>query len=394
MKKRPAAFQAKAMGFSTLATNELGSLMNEFGTVFLKKVTLTDDNVCFSGISIATVFAMLLSGARGETAVQLKRCLRVDGIVDIDAHFQALTTTLRPHELSEGIYMLNVASKMFVSSHLPISEQFKNTIEANYSAKVETFDFATDSVKGTDLINKWVYWQTKCKFNRALDEALGPETKLVIVNIIYFKAVWQNRFDSRSTRQDVFYGVVDTKVDFMFCECLVRAYRDDAKNITVVKVPYVGNASMVYVVTNDKSGLDSLIASSSCEDFEYMVKTALSAPPVEAFVYMPKFKIQHEYDLIPILSSLGVKDLFDPTKSDLSGINDKRDLYVNMAMHKAVVDVDEDGTEAAVVTGDVTEDESKPKLLPIVYRINRPFVFFIRDHNTGINLFSGAISRI
>ncbi|KAI1286290.1 Leukocyte elastase inhibitor [Halotydeus destructor] len=376
-----------------MAATELGRSINDFGIDFLKQVASSTDNVFYSSASISTAFAMLLAGANGDTAHQLKRSFKLDHLIEVHEQFGSLMTILKPREQSNSTYELNMANKLVISSEMNVLEQFRTIIETKYKASVDAVNFARGA-EISDGINTWISEQTRGMIRKALDGPLDAMTKFVIINAIYFKGAWEGKFDAKDTSKDTFYGVNQTQIDFMYKKAQVRGFKDWSKDITVLELPYIGNASMIVIMPNSMNGLEGLLSSSSSEDLESMVDKVMQSYKEEAFVYLPKFKVETKYDLKPVLTKLGVEQVFSPTTADLSGVSGQRGLYVNLALHKAVVEVDEEGTKAAAVTIIAARTISIGFDRTPVYRIDRPFLFFIRDHVSGINLFAGTISKL
>ncbi|KAI1286293.1 Leukocyte elastase inhibitor [Halotydeus destructor] len=378
---------------ATLESNELARWINEFGNDFLKEVASDTANVCFSSASITTAFAMLLAGAEGNTADQLMKGLKIDHVSDIHGHFKSLMKILEPRELSYSHYELVMNNVLMISKRMPVTEKFRKILDLQYNTAIDYVDFLKDSATATSDINDWISMKTRGHVKKQVYE-VRPDTRFIIINVIYFKGLWELEFDPRLTVKAAFYSQGERLINYMYRECYFRAYRDKKKDITAMELPYVGNASMIVIMPNQTAGLAHLIATSSPEDYVHVSQTVMNTPVQEAFIYIPKFSIEAEYDLKPILTKMGVEDLFDSLTSDLSGVNGGSDLYVNMAMHKAAVVVDEEGTEAAAVTIEVSQEE--PIFTPDarVYRVNRPFLFFIRDHVSGINLFAGSITKL
>ncbi|KAI1286172.1 Leukocyte elastase inhibitor [Halotydeus destructor] len=380
---------------SAMASTELGRSINDFGIDFLKQVSSSTGNVFYSSASLSTAFGMLIAGANGHTADQLKQSFKLDQLSDVHEHFGSLMNALKPREQSNSTYELNMANKFVVSDDMPVLEQFRNIIENKYKASVDSVNFARDGAKATNDINAWVSEQTRGMIKKALDDPLNAMTKFVLINAIYFKGAWESKFEVKDTKKEAFYGVEENQIDFMHQKTQLRAYADSAKDVTVVELPYVGNASMIIILPNENNGLESVVSSSSSEDIENLIKNVKQSYKHEAFVYLPKFKVETEYNLIPILSKMGVQHVFNPMTADLSGVSGRRGLFVGLALHKAVVDVDEEGTKAAAVTviGVRLTSVRQPPPIP-TYRVNRPFLFFIRDNVSGINLFAGTISKL
>ncbi|KAI1298444.1 Leukocyte elastase inhibitor [Halotydeus destructor] len=375
-----------------MATNELGQSINQFGVDFLKQVS-SRDNAFFSSASISTAFAMLLAGSAGDSSNQLKAMLKLEKIGDVNEQFGKLMNILKPRTQTNETYQLNTANKLVVNNDITVAEQFRKVIENQFKATIDAVNIAKEGPKVTADINNWVKEQTKGMIKQILNEPLDANTKLVILNAIYFKGTWVNKFHSGSTHKAKFHGSKENEIDFMHKLGEVRVHEEKDKALVVIELPYVGSASMVIILPDSKDGLKSLIEKLSNQDIEDLIKKVTDTYDREAHIYLPKFKLETEFDLVPILSKLGAKDIFDPSKADLGGVSNSR-LFVTAALHKAVVDVNEEGTEAAAVTAIMARCYMSTPIQPPTYRVDRPFLFFIRDNVSGINLFAGKIGSL
>ncbi|KAI1286175.1 Leukocyte elastase inhibitor [Halotydeus destructor] len=376
---------------------ELALSVNAFSIDYLKLVYSSTDNVFFSSASLSTAFAMLIAGARGPTADELKQAFKINHISDVDQHYGPLMNFLI-HPDAIGSYNLSMGNKMVVSDDMPILEQFKTFIAKTYKTGVDSVNFARDGAIARDSINAWVSKRTIYMIKEILDDPLTSQSKLVLLSGIYFNGTWISKFQAQDTKKETFYGVPESQVDFMFQKACLRAFFDVSKDVTVIELPYIGNTSLFIALPNENTGLESLVSSLSRGDLERYVVYMKQQYKNEVSLYMPKFRVESSYDLIPILSKMGVHRVFDELEADLSGITGSRGLFVSLALHKATFDVDEEGPkESSVVfySGEATVSSNSDVVIqPETYRINRPFLFFIRDQITDVNLFTGTISRL
>jgi len=217
--------------------------------------------------------------------------------------------------------------------------------------------------------------------------------KLVILNAIYFKGQWSSKFDAKETKKADFYnhGKDAKQVDTMYKPKSPLRYSRQEDH-SVIELDYVGNASMVIVLPHERTGLENVIKNFDASKIEESLKRGRTGEDVH--IYMPKFKLETSYDLKPILQSMGIKDIFDSRRANFAGISDAKDLYVSDAIHKAIVEVDEEGTVAAAVTAVRMRAMAVIRPIPVVFKVEHPFAFFIRDQQTGINLFSGVINEL
>jgi len=382
-----AAFTASVI----MAETAISRSINSFAVDFVKNVSPKEDNVFFSSASISTAFAMLAAGSRGATEDQLKTTFKLNELDDVNEQFSNLMTILKPRAQTNETYELNMANKLVLSSNDHVRDEYKSIIVNKFKATVDEYDFSRDAARAVQEINQWVSDETRGMIDYVLDD-LDPLTKLVILNAIYFKGAWKVPFEKEATHQDTFFGSVENQVDFMTKKDDIRALKDDDKKFTALELPYVGNASMVIFLPDEKNGIEQLVQSLTSSEIERVINDLSQTAAVESDLYLPKFKVETEYDLKSILVELGVSHVFSPFNADLTGISSHGGLHVSKAIHKAVVDVDEEGTKAAAVTAIVMESYSI-RIDPL-YRVDRPFLFFIRDNVSGINLFTGKIAKL
>ncbi len=259
---------------------------------------------------------------------------------------------------------------------------------------VARLDFAkTEQARQT--INAWVEEQTENKITDLIPpRALSADTKLVLTNAVYFHGDWQKPFAKAGTREQDFHltNSDKQKVPLMHQSAAVRYGAVD--DLKVLELPYGdGRLSMVVLLPNEIKGLGRLEAQFSSQKLQQWITSLHRVDKVE--VYLPKFKTTSQFQLASTLSALGMPSAFNANTADFSGMTGGRDLCLSAVLHKAFVDVNEEGTEAAAATGAVAVPTAaivpEPQAPP-VFRADHPFLFLIRDHRTGAILFLGRIS--
>ena len=357
---------------------------NDFGADLYGAIGAKPGNVVFSPASISTALAMTYAGARGDTAAQMAKTMHLPGApFDVHAGYGALLTRLT--STATGDPELRVANRLFGQKGWTMEAPFLSITKDRYAAPVELLDFgASDAARGT--INTWVDKQTGSRIKDLIPSgALSADTRLVLANAIYFKAKWATAFEKKATTDDAFFGV-KAKVPTMH-RTMTVGYADFA-DAQVLDLPYLGKdpnhaASMRVVLPKKKDGLGAL---GSKRTFELMrAKTSL----VEVVVSLPRFKVTQPTDLGVVLQGLGMVDAFKQGKADFSGIHKTEKLYVSKALHKAFVQVDEEGTEAAAATAIVVGTDSVS--IPVVFKADHPFAWALRDTSTGALLFAGRV---
>ena len=337
-----------------------------------------NDNIFFSPVSISTAFAIVYEGANGNTADEIRDVF--DFPQDDDKRRNSFLSLIK--NLNEDKeYKLRLANALWLAEEFKPLDEYVDVARDYYDSEVTTVDFNSD---GIDLINDWVNDKTEGKIkNIFAPDPANAAIKLAITNAIYFKGTWTEQFDPEKTVTDDFYISPDTAVKVPLMELktsfLNLARTDQAR---IVELPYEGEkVSMLVLLPEDIDGLDSLEESITIDNLK---KWTGEFQEMKTRVYLPKFQIETTYDLIPFLQEMGIHDAFG--NADFSGISDSG-LFIDKVIHKAFVDVNEEGTEAAAATGMAMLQSG-----PIEFRADHPFLFVIQDDDTGQILFIGRIT--
>ncbi len=343
-------------------------------------------NLFFSPNSIHAALAMTSTGARGNTAAQMSKTLRLPTQNPHEA-YAGLLKQLKPPK--EGGYELRVANALWGQKGYPWLKDFLDTTKAGYDAGLREVDFVTATEAARKTINAWVEGQTNRKIKDLLKPGvLKPLTRLVLTNAIYFKGDWVSQFDKKQTRDMPFkLSASRTAKAPMMYQKAKFGYTED-KTAQVLSMPYKGkDLSMMVLLPKKVDGLGDMAKKLTADDLAALAGKAYRR---EVRVYMPKFKMTSQFSLKQVLTAMGMSEAFIPGKADFSGMNGKRDLFISAVVHKAFVDVNEEGTEAAAATGVVIGLTSMgPR--PLVFRADHPFLFVIRHDRTGTILFMGRV---
>jgi serpin B len=359
-----------------------------------------DGNRFISPFSISTALAMTYAGSQDETALQMAKALRFKLppsqlhsafhklITDLHARNAAQVAPDRPADVE-----LFTANAIWTQSGERILADFQKRIEINYQGGLYPVDFHHAPEESLRSINAWVEEQTRGKIKDLLKSTqIDAKTLLIITNAIYFKALWASPFVKEKTSQEDFFtsprDVV--RVDMMKQSGRFR-YADEG-SLQVLELPYKGNTlAMVIVLPKAKDGLGSFESSLTASKIDTCL-AKLSSHRME--VSLPKFKLIAECELKDALSELGMPVAFQPGAADYSGITGTRDLAISAVVHKAFLEVEERGTEAAAATGVVIARMAAAIAQPpVVFRADHPFFFLIRDTSTGTILFLGRLVR-
>ncbi|KFZ48577.1 Leukocyte elastase inhibitor [Antrostomus carolinensis] len=354
-------------------------------------------NVFFSPVSVSAALAMVLLGAKGNTEAQvlkfsllLFQTLHFDEVEDLHSRFQSLTTDVNR---SNAPYLLRLANRLFGEKSYSFLPDFLTNTQKLYGADLATVDFLQAYDEARKEINQWVEEKTEGKIRNLLSEGtVNNMTKLVLVNAIYFKGNWAEKFKEVDTTDMPFrlnknerktVKMMYQKKKFNF------GYIPEVK-IRVLELPYDGRElSMIILlpddIEDDSTGLQKLEKQLTLEKLqEWTCPEHLYSTDVH--VRLPKFKLEESYDLQSDLAAMGLLDVFDSGKADLSGMSGARDLFLSKVVHKAFVEVNEEGTEAAAATAGIA-------MLCMVmeedFNADHPFLFFIRHNPTKSIFFFG-----
>ncbi|XP_046444643.1 leukocyte elastase inhibitor-like isoform X2 [Daphnia pulex] len=353
------------------------------------------ENVFISPFSVAAVLSMVGVGARGNTAVQLKKSMGLTNYVAENGNSDSVIGSLIQSIKGDENFTLEAANQLYVAEKYQLTDDFKQNLNDNYGAAGQTVDFAVDASR--TKINEWVEEFTQHKIKDLLPEgSVNSLTKLVLVNAVYFKGNWMRKFDSSLTAVEPFYlGSKDKQknVNMMHIDAEFRTGYIESLDARLLELPYVGRKlSMFIVLPNKIDGLPELelkMHEASLDDSNVEMRSA------KLHVAIPKFKLDADIKLKDILIEMGIADLFDANAADFSGISGEKDLFVSDIFHKSFIDVNEEGSEAAAATGAVmmTRMMIFPPEPPAPFVADHPFYYFIRDNVTKLILFSGRLAQ-
>jgi serpin B len=346
----------------------------------------------FSPFSISTALAMAYAGARGETAAEMEDVLRFarKGKALHGAYGELIASLNERGEA--GAYRMSVANALWGQSGYRLLEPFLELTEASYGAGLRNMDFKADPEAARREINAWVEEKTMDKIKELLVRGvITDQTRLVLTNAIYFKGKWANEFDEDRTEDAPFFLVDGEEVEAPLMNKMDSFHYMENEVLQALSMPYVGQElSMVILLPRAKDGIAALEKSLAWDDVSACVKTA-QRRRVE--VYLPKFTVTSQFLLKKALGDMGMQRAFNADMADFSGMTGGRDFFIWAAVHKAFVDVNEEGTEAAAATGlvmGVTAIMPDEEEIP-VFRADHPFLFMIMDNRSGAVLFMGRV---
>ncbi|XP_030612509.1 leukocyte elastase inhibitor-like isoform X2 [Archocentrus centrarchus] len=372
----------------------LSKANSAFSLALLKQ--LSDDNktgnIFFSPFSISSALAMVMLGAGGNTVTQMSECLKTkDCCDDVHSSFAQLLSELNK---SDAPYSLSVANRLYGEQSYQFVEDFLGKTRKHYNAELEAVNFIESYDAARLNINSWVEKQTQGKIKDLLAEGvLNSLTRLVLVNAIYFKGLWNKQFKEDQTRDAQFrLNKNDTKpVKMMHQKSKFPLTFVHDINCQILELPYKGNELSMLIflpqnIEDSTTGLEKLEKKLTFEKFvEWTNPNMMDETEVQ--VGLPRFKLEENYDMKDVLVRMGMVDAFDMSKSDFSGMSPANDLVLSKVVHKAFVEVNEEGTEAAAATAAIMM--LRCARIPDRFIADHPFLFFIRHNPSMSILFAG-----
>ncbi|KAH8009711.1 hypothetical protein HPB51_019022 [Rhipicephalus microplus] len=360
----------------------------------LQSKNMENENVVCSPFSITSALAMLGGGAGSTTSKQIFAVLNLKASKDkIREHFRNLLTTMSGCAPGATFF---VANRIYSDQQFPVRSSYIDLLESSYRATLKTVNFTSDHEAVRQEANHWASEQTASKVQDMLRPgSVDSRTLLVHTSAISFKSFWQFPFHSvNTTRQNFRIDYKTTvRVNMMLTDCSFKVGHSEELCATALEIPYRGQkASMVILLPDEVEGLFSLEDSITWTRIS-MLLADMKVQDVE--VSLPKFKLDYTLPLKKTLEDLGVKDLFTPGEADLSGIFQSDRPAVSEIIHKAAVEVNEEGTEpAASMARAVIESTGKVAAQTMRFTVDHPFMFFIKSNEPDVIIFMGSVRKL
>jgi len=375
------------------AANDVESLAGgntAFALDLYARLKSADGNLFFSPYSISTCLATTYAGAQGDTAAQMAQTLHFGTNQNqLAASFGELQKQLNDDQEKTGVE-LSTANGLWGQKDHPFLPAFLAIAEQSYGAHLKQIDFHTHADTARTELNDWVGRQTKGKITDLIQPGvLNPATRLVLVNAIYFKGSWAREFDKHSTADAPFTVAPDQRAVVPMMNQTAAFEYAKVDGLQVLELPYAGDdLSMVVLLPRESDGLKGVENLLNTQTLDRWLAQALEQ---KVTVFLPKFKMAAQFSLAKPLAEMGMTEAFSPN-ANFSGMDGERDLFISAVVHKAFVDVNEEGTEAAAATGVVMRSMAimMPRPTP-VFRADHPFIFLIRDNHSGSILFLGRL---
>jgi serpin B len=362
---------------------------NRFGLNLFSQIRQKEGskNVFFSPLSVFIALEMTHNGAAGETAAEMARTLNTGSLSAADTASSSLDLLKRLKSVDSKVELL-IANSLWARRGFQFNEGFLTLNRQFYLAEVTPLDFSSPQAKAT--INDWVSKNTKGLIPSIVDQ-INSQHVLFLINAVYFKGQWQTPFDKQQTKAAPFHlaAGADKQIAFMARTGRFPYYRGD--RFQAVELPYgEGGAYATLFLPDAGTSMDDFLKGLN---FEKWSEWTRSFRPTPGEVRIPRFKLEFAATLNDQLKALGMPSAFDSNRADFRGMRTERDVYISEVRHKAVVEVNEEGTTAAAATSvgvAVTSVQVDPPK-PFTFIADRPFLMTIRDRQTGAILFMGAV---
>ena len=371
----------------TSQEKQLVSSTEIFGFKLFKQVNQTaeDSNIFISPLSVSTALGMTLNGANGKTYDEMKSTLELTGANqdDINKAYHSLNqmlTQIDPKVIFES------ANSIWYRQGVTFEKSFLDVNKDYFDATVQGLDFSNPSSAG--IINDWVNEKTNGKIPSIIDH-IPTEAVMYLINAIYFKGTWLYKFDSAATKQDDFYVTQNNPV-----KCMMMSQKDkfdyyQSSGYQAIELPYGnGDFSMLVILPSGGTNINSFINQIDESFWDNLINNMDSS---EVNLWLPKFKLEYNIELSKTLEDMGMSSAFDPFQADFSKLRPQKDIDISRVLHKAYIKVDEEGTEAAAATAVEMSLTAVIGPSPIYMKVNHPFLFAIRENNSGAILFIGKV---
>lgn len=365
---------------------------NALATNLMKLITSDNEgSFIFSPLSVGYALAMVNNGAKGETEKQIRDVIGFgdNSASDVNEFYKYLTQSLLG---VDNTVKMNIANAQvfntFIGDESKYNKSYKSALTNYYDALFEGYDFIKDNGKALSAINSWASKQTEGMINPLLEE-LSPDSATLLMNAIYFKGSWADKFNASNTRKEQFTMAGGKKIEVEMMNQTSNVSYRAMNGYKVISKPYGNGAfKMTFILPNEGISTAELVKDFDRSTWEVLTKDTGER---EVKIKIPKFETSFKLELNDYLKSLGMTDAFLGSKADFSNMSDELSLYISKIFQKARIKVEEKGTEAAAVTVidmKVTSALPSPSEPPTFYA-TRPFLYAISEISTGAILFMG-----
>ena len=366
---------------------------NQFAIAMYRQINghtgQADDNVFFSPYSLSTAMAMLYAAAEGETKAQIQKTFYYPSMDILNPNSAALYNQFNKPNPD---YKLATVNDLWMEQGLTPTKSYVDTVQRYYGGQVTNLDFESNPNPSRLIINKKIAQHTNQLIPELLPKgSIKPITVAVLTNAIYFKGDWKVPFEVQSTTEQPFYNHIGTSPNIKMMQLQEDFGYSEDKQVQVVQLPYKGDDLSMLVVlpkSKDKAAMQQLVQDLSADTIKQWSKDLVTQ---EVNVHLPKFKLEASYQMKNLLTDMGMPRAFEKG-AGFNLFDNSPPIKIDDVYHKAVVIVDEKGTEAAAATG-IVANATAASAPPPVFKADHPFIFMIKDNKTDAILFLGQVNK-
>ncbi len=374
--------------------SELVEGSNAFAFSLYQVLKAQDSNLFYSPYSISEALAMTYAGARGDTEKAMAAALHFS-LPQESLHPAFNSLDLQLAQRGKGAagkddkgFRLNIVNAIWGQKDYDFQAQFLDILAQNYGAGLRIVDFVKETEQSRLTINNWVSDQTEGKIKDLIPQGvINNLTRLVLTNAIYFNAAWLHPFTAEATSDGPFHLVDGSEKTVPMMHQTESFRYAEGEDYQAVELPYDGNELSMVILLPEAVQFKAFEGKMAAQSVAAITSSMQSK---QVNLTMPKFEYDSSFGLKEALKTMGMGIAFD-MEADFSGMNGRKDLFIQDVVHKAFVAVDESGTEAAAATAVIVGLKAAPPSQPVTLTIDRPFIFFIRDMQTGSIIFIGRV---
>lgn len=362
---------------------EVESFNDQFvSKILFNQIQEEQSNFIYSPLSLINALHLVSEGAKGNTALEIYKALWNKSAAYPEER-RMLEGWMKPVSKEEKQSLWN-ANAIWINKDFQMNKEYEHLLKTTWHAEARTLDFGNP--RTVDIINFWVKNKTNEKIEKLMD-GVNKDDAIVITNAIYFKDDWQKQFKSHLSREAIFNGEKGSDmISYLYGEQNVHYIeREDHYEIGI---PMKNNHVLYIILPKENSSvkdvLDNKINNKEVWGSTFTVNETFN-------IMMPKFKLEESYFLDEAVKSTGIKDIFNPSRANLTGISNHTNLYVSKIIQKTYLDISEEGIEGAAATG-ISVSTTSVKILDEI-KINRPFIYLLKDINNKSTIFAGYINE-
>lgn len=361
---------------------------NKFSFDIYQKLKKQNDNIIFSPASITSAVAMTYIGAKNNTFNEISNTFYFDA--DINTFSKDYANLIKINKISKSKLSLYNANSLWIQNELSLNKNFLTINKQYFSSSLHFTDFINESELSRSKINKWVEDNTNKKIKDLIQaNTIDNSTRLVLVNALYFKGAWQNKFDKEKNTTENFQVGKNEFIKATFMNRSINSWYYEDKDAQIVDIPYSDeNISLMIIMPKSYKKAKKF---EKKLNYEYYINYIQNKERKQIDLSLPKFSIESDYDLNKTLHEMGIKDAFS-NKADFSGITDQEKLLISNVIHKANINVDEEGTEATAATAVIMAKMFFMRA-EVKININKPFIYILRNNTDNCIYFMGKIKN-